>query len=89
MPRNELNTESKISACNGAFSSPTGCGMRSTTAFSMSSTPSPVLPDARSMSDGSQPIRSTISSSTSSGMADGMSILLMTGIISRLLSMAR
>ena len=43
---------------------------------------------ARMISERSQPMRSMISSSTSSGMALGMSILLMTGIISRLLSMA-
>ena len=88
MPRNELNTESKMSAWSGASLSPSGWGMRSTTALSISSTPSPVLPDALMMSLGSQPMRSTISSSTSSGMALGMSILLMTGIISRLWSMA-
>ena len=88
MPRNELNTESKISACSGAFLSPTGCGTRSTTAFNISSTPSPVFPEARRMSSCLQPMRSTISSSTSSGIALGMSILLITGIISRLCSMA-
>ena len=88
IPRNELNTESKIRAWSGASGSPSGHGTRSTTALRMSSTPSPVLPLARIMPSRSQPMSSTISSSTSSGIALGMSILLMTGIISRSWSMA-
>ena len=88
IPRKLLKTESKINAWSGAFSSPTGCGTRCTTASNISLTPSPVLPDARIISERSHPINSTISSSTSSGMAEGMSILLMTGIISRSCSMA-
>ena len=88
MPRNELKIESNISACKGAFVSPLGAGIRSTMARNISGTPSPVFPLALIMSLRSQPIRSTISSSTSSGIALGISILLITGIISRLLSIA-
>ena len=83
IPRKELNTESKINACNGASGFPSGCGIRSTTARKTFSIPSPVLPLARIISFLSHPINSTISSSTSSGIALGMSILLITGIISR------
>ena len=46
------------------------------------------LLDARRISSCLQPMRSTISSSTSSGIAEGISILLMTGIISRSCSIA-
>jgi len=88
MPRKELNTESKINACNGASSSPSGCGMRSITAARISSTPIPVLPDARIISSRLQPNSSTISSSTSSGMALAISHLLIMGIISRSCSIA-
>ena len=84
IPRKELKIESKISACNGALVSPVGEGIRLMIASSMSGTPSPVFPLARMMSFGSQPMRSTISSSTSSGIAFGISILLITGIISKL-----
>ena len=88
IPRNELKTESKINACNGAFSSPVGQGMRSTTAFNMSSTPIPVFPEARIMSSLLQPSKSMISSSTSSGIALSMSHLFITGMISRSCSSA-
>ena len=88
MPRNELNTESKMSACKGASLSPVGEGMRSTTASRMDGTPSPVRPEALSISSRLQPSSSIISSSTSSGIAEGMSILFMTGIISRSWSIA-
>ena len=43
MPRKELKTLSKISACSGASGSPSGAGIRSTIASSISSTPIPVL----------------------------------------------
>ena len=46
MPLNGLNTESKIMACNGAFSSPFGAGIRLITASKIWSTPKPVLPEA-------------------------------------------
>ena len=88
IPRNELKTESKIRACNGASSSPVGCGIRSTTACRISSTPIPVFPDARMISSRLQPSRSMISSSTSSGIALAMSHLFITGIISRSCSKA-
>ena len=88
MPLKELNTESKMRACSGLSLSPSGCGIRLTTALSISSTPSPVFPLALIISLRSHPMRSMISSSTSSGMALGMSILFMTGIISRLWSIA-
>ena len=88
MPRKGLKTESKMSAWSGAFSSPVGAGTRSTTARRMSSTPSPVRPEARIISLRSQPSKSMISSSTSSGIEFTMSHLLSTGMISRLCSMA-
>ena len=47
IPRKGLNTESKMSACNGALSSPFGAGMRAMMASSISSTPCPVLPEAQ------------------------------------------
>ena len=43
IPRKELNTLSKISACKGASGLPLGAGIRSTIASSISSTPNPVL----------------------------------------------
>ena len=88
MPRNGLNTESKINACNGASGSPLGAGIFSMIALNISSTPRPVLPDASMMSSRLPPMSSMIWSLTSSGLAAGMSILLSTGIISRLFSIA-
>ena len=88
IPRKELNTESKISAWRGASGFPLGQGIRSTTASSISCTPSPVLPLARRISERSQPMSSMISSSTSSGIAAGISILFITGIISKSWSIA-
>ena len=44
MPRNELKTESNISACKGASGSPFGGGIRVITASSISCTPIPVFP---------------------------------------------
>lgn len=88
MPRKGLNTESKMRAWRGSFSSHSGWGTRFTTASRILSMPSPVLPEARIISELSQPMSSTISSSTSSGIALGMSHLLMTGMISRSCSMA-
>ncbi len=88
-PLKELNTESKINACNGAAGSPLGAGMRSTIASRIRSTPSPVLPLARMISDFGMPTRSMIWSDTSSIIALGISILFSTGMISRLCSIAR
>ena len=89
MPRKGLKTLSKIKACKGASGSPLGAGMRSTTASSTWSTPRPVFPLALRISSGRQPSRSTIWSFTSSGFAEGRSILLSTGMISRSCSKAR
>ena len=55
----------------------------------MSETPSPVLADAFIISLSLQPRRSTMSSETSSGFADGKSILFNTGIISKSFSRAK
>ena len=54
-----------------------------------SKTPSPVFPLTRKTSSGLQPIKSTISSVTSSGFAEGKSILLRTGMISKSFSNAK
>ena len=89
MPRKGLNTESKISACSGALSSPFGAGMRATIASSTSSTPCPVLPEASRISSSLHPIRSITWSFTSSIMAESMSILFNTGMISRSCPTAR
>ena len=88
MPLKGLKTESKINACSGASVSPEGAGTRSTIAANISGTPMPVFPLARMMSEASQPRRSTIWSSTSSGLALSKSTLLTIGMISRLLSIA-
>ncbi len=88
MPRYESYTESKISARAGASGSPLGAGTSITIWSSRSVTPSPVLPETRSTSDGSQPIRPAISSACLSGSALGRSILLSTGMMARLWSMA-
>ena len=63
--------------------------MRSTTASSSSATPTPVFADARITRSGCSPMRSAISRAVPSGSADGKSILLTTGTISRLFSIAR
>ncbi|MNK82510.1 hypothetical protein D3C87_1022850 [compost metagenome] len=89
IPLNELNTESKINACNGASASPTGAGTLSTIACKISGIPIPVLPEAGIISSRSQPIKSIIWSLTSSGIAPGKSILFKIGIISRSCSKAR
>ena len=60
IPRNELNTESKTIACNGASMSPTGAGMRAQIASKIAGTPSPVFPLAAKISSRSHPIKSTI-----------------------------
>ena len=78
-PRYWSNSESKISARGGASGSPSGAGIRATTASSTSRTPSPVFAEIRSTSSGAQPIRSTISPITRSGSAPGRSTLFSTG----------
>jgi hypothetical protein len=57
MPRKELNTESKIMACNGAFVSPLGAEIRFTMACKISSMPLPSLALADRMSSRLQPIK--------------------------------
>ena len=89
MPRKGLKTESKMRACSGAAGSPFGAGMRCTIASSTSSTPAPVLPEARRISSSRQPMRSITCSFTSSIIADSTSILFSTGMISRSLATAR
>ena len=88
IPRKELNTESKTRHCSGASGSPTGAGTVLMIASNTSVTPSPVLAEQRSISSRLQPNKSIISSSTRSGIAESISHLLSTGIISRSFSMA-
>ncbi|CAI8214006.1 MAG: Uncharacterised protein [Flavobacteriaceae bacterium] len=88
-PLKELYTESKIRACKGSCLTPFGAGTLSIIAFSISVIPMPVFALAGMISSGSQPRRSTISSVTSSGFAEGRSILLSTGMISKSFSKAR
>ena len=58
-----------IKACKGASSSPTGGRIRWTIASRMSSTPKPVLAEARMASWASTPMMSSISAMTRSGSA--------------------
>ena len=89
MPLKELYTLSNIRACKGALGSPVGAGIRSMIADRISSIPMPLFPLASKMSSCLQPISSIIWSVTSGIMAPSISILLITGMISKLLSMAR
>ena len=84
-----MYTESKIRAWRDSSFTPFGAGTLSIIAVSISIIPIPVLALAGIISSGSQPRRSTISSVTSSGLAEGRSILLSTGIISKSFSRAR
>ena len=88
-PRYWSYEESKTSARGGASGSPTGGGMRSTTASSTASTPSPVLAEIRRTRSGSSPTSSATSAAAAAGSAWGRSILFTTGTISRLFSIAR
>ena len=72
-----------MSARRGASASPVGAGMLYTTASSRSWTPSPVLPLASTASSAGMARPSSISSRQRSGSAEGRSILLMSGMISR------
>ena len=89
IPLKLLYTLSNINACSGAVILPVGEGMRSMIAVSISSIPIPLLPLASKISSFLQPTSSMIWSVTSSIMAPSISILLITGMISRLLSMAK
>ena len=60
-PRYWSNWLSKISACSGASASPCGGGIRSTTASSSASMPSPVLAEMRRMSSAGMPSTVSIS----------------------------
>ena len=83
IPRNGLNTESNTKHCSGASGSPAGGAIRSMIASNISGTPSPVLAEQRKISSRLQPNRSMISSSTFSGIAESISHLFITGIISK------
>jgi len=78
-----------MSALSGPPASPSGAGMRSTTASSTLATPCPVLAETSSACEASMPMVSSISALISSGRATGRSILLRIGTISRLASRAR
>ncbi len=88
-PRYWSYTESMMSARGGASGSPCGGGMRSHTASSTAPTLRPLLAEMRTTASGLSPSRSPISAAAPSGSAAGRSILLTTGMISRLLSIAR
>ena len=66
-----------------------GAGIRSTMASKISGIPIPDLAEQRIASEASSPMISSISFLTRSGSADGRSILLMTGIISKSCSKAK
>ena len=72
-----------MSARAGAEVSPVGGGTCSTTAFSRSITPSPVLAETRITSPGSQPMMPPSSSAYLAGWAAGRSILFSTGMMCR------
>src|SRR5690625_1705 len=82
------NQESIISACKGAFTSPSGGGTARTSSSRTSSMPSPDLALQRTASMASMPMMSSISLATRSGSAWGRSILFSTGITSSPCSMA-
>ena len=88
-PRYASYQESKISAFSGALGSPRGGWKRSTMASRISVTPVPSFALARIEVLLSRPMMSSIWRLHSSGCALGRSILLMTGMISRLSSTAR
>ena len=69
--------------------SPSGAGIRSTIASSTCSTLTPVFAEMRTTSSGDPPSSSHTSAAAPSGSADGRSILLTTGTISRSFSIAR
>ena len=69
--------------------SPFGAGIFSTIVSKTSSTFNPVLAEIIGASSASIPITSSISCFISSGLADGKSILFITGAISKSLSNAK
>ena len=78
-----------MSALSGAEASPVGGETRNTMASRRSWIPSPVLPETHTASSAGMARSSSISSLTSSGCAEGRSILLIAGTMSRSAFMAR
>ena len=74
---------------SGADASPVGGEIKNTIDSSRSWMPSPVLPDTSTASSAGIARSSSISCLTSSGWAEGRSILLMAGTMSRLAFIAR
>ena len=89
VPRYGSYALSKTSALKGSFEVSFGGGTNFTIASSMSSMPIPAFALAGIACSASIPRISSISSFTLSTSADGRSILLITGIISRFWSIAR
>ncbi len=81
--------ESKTNAWRGAFASPFGAGISVTIRSKISIIPTPSLADAKTASCAGIPIISSISSLTFVGSALGRSILFITGMISKSLSIAK
>ena len=79
---------SKISARVGLSDKPRGGGNWSHNLVISSSIPCPVLAETRIASSALNPSTCSISSATSTGRADGRSILLMTGMMSNPTSIA-
>ena len=88
-PRYGSNQESKISACSGFSGVPLGGGRRFTMASRTSGTPCPVFALTSNACEASRPTAFSIISLARGTSALGRSILLMTGMMSRLLWMAR
>ena len=88
-PRYSSKYESRMSALSGAAASPVGGEMRKTMDSSRSWMPSPVLPETHTASSAGMASSSSISARTRSGSAEGRSILLMAGTMSRFAFMAR
>ena len=76
-------------ALAGPSGFPVGDGTSATTRSNSAPTPSPVLPDTRSTSSGSQPMMCASSAAYRSGWAAGRSILFSTGMTARSFSNAR
>ena len=72
-----------------AFGSPTGAGILSTIASISARIPTPVFADTKHASVASMPMLVSISSATFMGSAAGKSILFITGISSKLFSIAK
>ena len=88
-PRYGSYQESKSRAFKGASGSPFGGGMSRTIRSRSSSMPMPIFAEVRTASSAGIPTTCSICSRARSGSAEGRSILLMTGTITRLLWIAR